>query len=424
MYDIKFIRNHPEEFDRIMKSRGLTAIAQEILTIDHNNRAQIQQIQTLQARRNSINKDIGYLKQSQNHDEILALTTESAELDKQIKAIKATLQTEKLHNLLDYLPNILDKRVPIGLTEKENLEIRKWGQVREFSFAPKAHYELGEDLNLMDFKQTAYVSGARFVTLKGQLARLERALAMFMLDMHTQEYGYTEICHPLLVRDQAMYGVGQLPKFAEDSFQTTHGLRLIPTSEVNLTNSIANTILDHTELPLRLTAYANCFRAEAGSAGTNTRGMLRQHQFSKVELVSIVQPEQADDELERMTGIAEQVLQRLGLPYRIVLLSSGETGFAAKITYDLEVWLPSQNKYCEISSCSNCGDFQAHRMKASFYDHMRKTRFVHTLNGSALAIGRTLVTVMENYQNSNGNITIPQVLQKYMNNAEVIQVKQ
>ena len=420
MHDMEFIRNRFKEFDHIMQSRGLTAVATEILAIDRTDRAKTQEIQTLQARRNRINKDIGSLKQSHNHAEILKLTTESEELDRRINSIKATLQKEKLYHLLSYLPNILDERVPIGLTEKENLEIRRWGQGRRFSFLPKTHYELGEALKLMDFKQTAYISGTRFVTLKGQLARLERALATFMLDMHTQEYGYTEIFHPLLVRDQAMYGVGQLPKFAEDSFQTTHGLRLIPTSEVNLTNSVANMIVDHTALPLRLTAYANCFRAEAGSAGTNTRGMLRQHQFSKVELVSVVKPEQADDELERMTSIAEQVLQRLELPYRVVLLSSGETGFAAKMTYDLEVWLASRDRYYEISSCSNCGDFQARRMKTRFYDREHKICFVHTLNGSALAIGRTLIAVMEHYQNSDGSITVPQVLRKYMNSEETI----
>jgi len=325
-------------------------------------------------------------------------------------------------NVLSNLPNIPAQDVPIGADENSNLEVRRYGGKRQFDFVPESHYELGEKLGLMDFEQAAKISGSRFAILKGQLARLGRALINFMLEMHVNEFGYTEVYHPALVKNEAMYNVGQLPKFSDDSYLTTDELRLIPTSEVFLTSLVADKIVEEKELPIRFTAYSECFRKEAGSAGRDTRGMIRQHQFGKVELVSITAEDQSNDELERMTSVVEEILKKLELPYRVMLLCSGDMGFAAQRTYDIEVWLPEQNKYREISSCSNCGAFQARRMNAKYSSETDKKikKYVHTLNGTALAIGRTIVAIMENYQNSDGSIAIPNVLQKYMSNDTVI----
>jgi seryl-tRNA synthetase len=326
----------------------------------------------------------------------------------------AELRTQ-IDDLLASLPNLPAPEVPDGPDETANRELRRHGTPPRFNFRPLAHEAIGEKLGLMDFPRAARLSGSRFVVLKGQLARLERAIGQFMLDLHTEEFGYTEIAPPLLVRDEVAFGTGQLPKQAEDMFQTREGLWLIPTAEVPMTNLVAGEILDESTLPLRFTAWTPCFRSEAGAAGKDTRGMIRMHQFNKVELVSITRPEDSEAEHERMTQCAEEVLKRLGLAYRVVLLSTGDMGFAAKKTYDIEVWLPSQATYREISSCSNCGDFQARRMDARCRRAGEKgARFVHTLNGSGLAVGRTLVALMENYQDERGRIAIPQVLQGYM----------
>ncbi len=326
-----------------------------------------------------------------------------------------------LDHVMAGIANLPEAAVPEGADETANTEIRRWGQPPVFDFEARPHDEIGERLGLMDFETAAKMSGARFVVLRGALARLERALANFMLDLHTTEYGYIEVSPPLLVREAAAFGTGQLPKFAEDLFQTVDGYWLIPTAEMPLTNLARETVLDAGELPHRVVAYTPCFRAEAGAAGKDTRGMIRQHQFTKVELVSIAQPEQSADEHERMTGCAEAVLKRLGLPYRVVILCGGDMGFAAQKTYDIEVWLPGQDTYREISSCSNCGDFQARRMKARFRPAgERGTRFVHTLNGSGLAVGRTLIAVLENFQEADGSVVIPEALRPYMDGLERI----
>jgi seryl-tRNA synthetase len=328
---------------------------------------------------------------------------------------------DELQALLAMLPNLPAADVPDGPDETANVELRRIGAPRTFDFTPKDHAALGEALGMMDFETAARLSGARFVVLKAGLARLERAIAQFMLDMHTGEFGYTEVAPPVLVRDEALYGVGQLPKFAEDMFRTTGGLWLIPTSEVSLTNLVAEQIVEAASLPLRLTAYTPCFRSEAGAAGRDTRGMIRQHQFPKVELVSICRPDQSEAEHERMTGAAESVLKRLELPFRTVVLCSGDMGFAARKTYDIEVWLPGQNAYREISSCSNCGDFQARRMRARWREAGGKqTQFVHTLNGSGLAVGRTMIAVMENCQQADGSIVLPAALKPYMGGLDVL----
>jgi len=332
------------------------------------------------------------------------------------------LLAETLDALLAGLPNIPYEDVPHGGGEEENVEVRRVGEPVAKDFAPKEHFDLGEALGLMDFETAATMSGARFVLLRGALARLERAIASFMLDTHTETNGYTEVIPPLLVRDNAMYGTGQLPKFAEDLFHTDDGFWLIPTAEVPLTNTAAEKIYDEADLPKRMTAWTPCFRSEAGAAGKDTRGMIRQHQFSKVEMVSIVHPDQSEAELDRMTACAEGILTALGLPFRTMMLCTGDMGFGARKTFDIEVWLPGQNRYREISSCSNCGDFQARRMKARFRTAGEKgTRFVHTLNGSGLAVGRTMVAILENYQNADGSITVPEVLRGYMGGKDVIQ---
>ena len=421
MHDLKSIRDDSDAFDRGLARRGLAPLAQEILALDAARRSAQTELQGLQGRRNDLSRQIGQAKAKGDSAESLmaevaAAKDRTAELEVEEKRVG-----EELDRRLAALPNIPATDVPDGLDEHGNVELRRWGTPPEFPFTPKQHFDLGEQLGLMDFERAAKLSGARFVVLKGALARMERALGAFMLDIHTQEFGYTEVAPPLLVSDQTMFGTGQLPKFAEDQFRTTDGRWLIPTAEVSLTNLAADEILDEAALPQRVTAFTACFRAEAGAAGRDTRGMIRQHQFSKVELVSIAHPDQSEAEHERMTSAAETILQRLGLPYRVMLLCAGDMGFSARKTYDLEVWLPGQGTYREISSCSNCGDFQARRMKARFRPKDSKSnRPVHTLNGSGLAVGRTLVAVLENYQQGNGTIAVPPALRPYMGGLETI----
>ena len=418
MHDIRFIRENPEAFDAALKRRKLAPMAGEILKTDSDRRALQAQIQDMQSRRNQASKEIGALKaKGGDADALIAEVNDIKTKMPALETEEASL-AENLESRLLELPNLLDESVPDGDDEDQNQLIRTIGDIPSFSFMPKDHVALGEGLGLMDFALGAKLAGARFVVLSGQLARLERALAAFMLDTHTGEFGYVETLPPALVNSQTMTGTGQLPKFAEDLYRTGDKW-LIPTAEVPLTNIVADEITDSAVLPLRMTAYTQCFRSEAGSAGRDTRGMIRQHQFSKVEMVSIVHPDQSADELERMTSCAETILQKLELPYRVLKLCSGDTGFSAQQTYDLEVWLPGQDEgrgmYREISSCSNCGPFQARRMKARFRDvETGETRFLHTLNGSGLAVGRTLIAVLENGQQDDGSILLPKVLHSYM----------
>jgi seryl-tRNA synthetase len=416
MHDIKAIRENPTAYDSGWSSRGLTEQTPAILELDRRLRAAQTALQEAQSRRNEASKLIGQAKAKKDEEQAQRLMAEVEGL-KSAMAIEADIEKaagDELNALLAALPNIPAEDVPQGADQHGNVEQRRWGKPRVIE-APKDHVALGEATGLMDFEAAARTSGARFVFLKGQLAHLERAIANFMLDVQTREHGYTEVSPPLLVRDEAMFGTGQLPKFRDDQFHTTDGRWLIPTAEVSLTNVVLGQTVEEAELPLRLTALTPCFRSEAGASGRDTRGMIRQHQFYKVELVSIVAPEKSDEEHERMTGAAEAILQRLELPYRTMLLCTGDMGFGARRTYDLEVWMPSQGVYREISSCSNCGDFQARRMDARVRKAGEKgTRFLHTLNGSGLAVGRTLVAILENYQDENGRIAIPAALQPYM----------
>jgi seryl-tRNA synthetase len=459
LLDIKWIRDNQDAFVAALKNRGADApeeMLNQILRLDERRRATIQKLQEAQARRNAASKEVGNAKASKDEAEAKRLMDEVA-------ALKSTIQDgevaekrldDELRNLLAAIPNVPVDDVPVGPDETVNVELRKVGTPRDFKeFKPKQHFELGEALGLMDFETAAKLSGSRFVVLKGALARLERALSQFMLHLHTSEHGYTEVSPPLLVRDDTMFGTAQLPKFEDDQFAGLDGLAvrqissalidatnpstfpkliaenagrlaewipkgrlwLIPTAEVPLTNLVREDITDEATLPIRVTAGTPCFRAEAGAAGKDTRGMIRQHQFSKVELVSITTPEQSAKEHERMTKCAEEVLKRLEIPYRVVVLSTGDMGFAAQKTYDIEVWLPGQGAYREISSCSNCGDFQARRMNARYRPQgAKETRFVHTLNGSGVAVGRALIAVMENYQEEDGSIRIPTALRPYM----------
>ena len=421
MHDIRFIRESPEAFDAGLKKRNLAPLSAELLEIDKRRRAAISESEGLQAKRKALSQQVGIAKRKGEPAE--ALRAEVASLEEGLKRgeAEAARLDEELTHRLEVLPNLPADDVPPGTDEHGNVEIRRFGNQRNFSFTPKDHVALGEALGEMDFAQAAKISGSRFVFLKGRLARLERAITQFMLDLHTEVNGYTEIDPPMLVKDTAVYGVGQLPKFAEDMFRTDNGFWLIPTAEVSLTNLVNDVVLDEKELPLRFTAFTPCFRSEAGAAGKDTRGMIRQHQFPKVELVSITTPEQSEAEHLRMTAAAEEVLKRLGLAYRTLTLCGGDMGFSARKTYDLEVWLPGQNAYREISSCSNCGDFQARRMAARYRPKEGKgTRFLHTLNGSGLAVGRTLVAVLENYQNEDGSVTIPEALRPYMRGVETI----
>ncbi len=420
MHDIKMIREDAAGFDAALGRRGILPLSKEILALDEQRRAALAKQQELQAGRNAVSKKIGEAKR--NKQDSAELEAEGVRLRGEIEALDAEgpRLDALLRDMLSKIPNLLDASVPEGKDEAQNKQEKLWGAPREFAFTPKQHFELGEALGLMDFAGAAKLAGARFTVLKGALARLERALGQFMLDTHTSEFGYSETVVPLLVNDATMYGTGQLPKFAEDLFATTDGRWLIPTAEVPLTNLAAEEIIPAAKLPMRMTALSYCFRSEAGSAGRDVRGMLRQHQFSKVELVSITTPEQSWDEHERMTRAAETVLERLGLPYRRMLLCAGDTGFSAAKTYDLEVWMPGQGTYREISSCSSTLAFQARRMNARYRPGEGKPEFVHTLNGSGLAVGRALIAVMETYQNEDGSITVPDALRPYMGGLERI----
>jgi seryl-tRNA synthetase len=451
MYDLRWIRENREEFDRGLTRRGLPPCAEKILALDRSWRAAETSAQRAQARRNEYSKQIAGEKQrGRPIEDILQSIKNQQRLENLHTADSRRLRAE-IDEILAGLPNLPAEDVPDGPDETANRVLRHYGEAPRFDFAPLSHEAIGERLGMMDFARAGKLSGARFVVLRGGLARLERALGQFMLDLHTTEFGYTEVSPPLLVRDAALFGTSQLPKFAEDQFRTTDGYWLIPTAEVPLTNLVAGEILDESTLPKRYTAWTPCFRSEAGASGKDTRGMIRQHQFEKVELVSVTRPEESAAEHERMTNCAEEVLKRLGLAYRVVLLSTGDMGFAAQKTYDLEVWLPGQGTYREISSCSNCGAFQARRMKARYrpislshpvsasgprtvsvsgsasgaqavsVSRSGSLPPVHTLNGSGLAIGRTLIAILENFQRHNGAVAIPSALQAYMGGQEVIE---
>jgi len=422
MHDLRFIREQPDAFDNGLRRRGIAPEAARILELDLQRRNAQSARDDMQHRRNDVSKQIGAAKKDgRNADDLIAevqsLKDRMGEAEEEERAAAAALR-----ELLETLPNLPAADVPDGADESANREERRVGDLPAFEFAPKEHFELGEALGMMNFETAAKISGSRFVVLSHALARMERALANFMLTLHTENFGYTEIAPPVLVRADALYGTGQLPKFADDLYRTLDDYWLIPTAEVPLTNIVAGEVLEAERLPLRVTAWTPCFRSEAGAAGKDTRGMLRQHQFSKVEMVSITHPDESDAELERMTGCAEAVLKRLGLGYRVVTLSTGDMGFGARKTYDIEVWLPGQNTYREISSCSNCGDFQARRMNARFRTRGEKgTRFVHTLNGSGIAVGRTLIAIMENYQEADGAIRVPDALRPFMGGLERIE---
>ena len=464
MHDLKFIRENPERFDAALKRRGLEPLGAKVLGLDAALRALLANLQQFQARRNDASRRIGQAKARKDDAGANALIAEVAGLKDEIQAGEEEQRRleAQLNEFVATIPNLPADDVPDGPDETGNAEIRRWGEKPEFDFVPREHFELGEALGEMDFAVAVRMSGSRFVVLKNQLARLERAIAQFMLNLHTENFGYSEISPPILVRDQAMFGTGQLPKFKEDQFfaaemewrkkrlaeilssthsdnagsrshlaevvdelleraETAEQFWLIPTAEVPLTNLVREQILTAAELPLRFTAYTPCFRAEAGAAGKDTTGMMRMHQFSKVELVSVTTPEQSQPEHERMTDCAQEVLKRLGLFHRVVVLCTGDMGFASTKTYDIEVWLPGQNRFREISSCSNCADFQARRMNARYRPQDSKnTRFVHTLNGSGLAVGRTLLAVLENYQQKDGSILIPEALRSYMGGLERI----
>jgi seryl-tRNA synthetase len=467
MHDIKSIRDNPDAFDAALKRRGLAPLSASLLAIDEKRRAAILASEQAQARRNSASKEIGEAKKARDDARASKLMAEVAELKTTMPQLEAAAKAadEELTKELAAIPNLPLDEVPEGADEHGNVQRHVFGAVRNYAFVPKPHFDLGEAMGFMDFEAAAKLSGARFVVLKKGLARLERAIGQFMLDLHTNEHGYAEINPPLMVRDAAMFGTGQLPKFKEDQFfsaamdwrkerleqilfnldgeiqkrkksarevvfelleeaDTVENYWLIPTAEVPLTNLVRESILDEKELPMRLTALTPCFRAEAGAAGRDTRGMIRQHQFTKVELVSVTTPENSKDEHERMLACAEEVLRRLDLHYRVMTLCAGDMGFAAQKTYDIEVWMPGQGEggaYREISSCSVCGDFQARRMDARYRGPDGKPRFVHTLNGSGTAVGRALIAVMETYQQEDGSIAVPQVLQSYMGGLKVIE---
>ncbi len=470
MHDIKWIRENPEAFDAALmrRSEDFRGTASRLIGVDEKRRAMVSELQALQERRNAASKEVGQAKAAKDEARAQALIAEVAAIKEKAPALEADVKAveAELHAELAGLPNLPLDEVPDGADEHDNVEVRRVGEPKRFDFAPKQHFEIGEALGLMDFEAAARVSGARFVVLKGMLARMERALGAFMLDIHTGEHGYTEVSPPLLVRDETMFGTAQLPKFVDDQFLATRTITrtellhnalgfadgsdrdayargdidlatlvdrtidkaplkedfwLIPTAEVPLTNLAREQILDEDALPMRVTAWTPCFRAEAGAAGRDTRGMIRQHQFSKVELVSITTPDQSMAELERMTASAETILRRLGLPYRVVTLCTGDMGFASRKTYDIEVWLPGQGTYREISSCSVCGEFQARRMDARYRPKDGSgVRHVHTLNGSGVAVGRALIAVLENYQQADGTIIVPEALRPYMGGVDVI----
>ena len=417
MHDIKYIRDNPDDFDAALAKRGVEAVAQHILALDEQSRALKTQVQEGQARRNEASKAIGKAKGQGDEDAAQALMAEVAELKSKLPELEEQERevSGRLQTVLAALPNLPADGVPLGDDEEGNVEVARWGEPRKFDFDPKEHSDIGPALGL-EFETAATMSGARFAFLRGQMAGLQRAIGQYMLDQQTMTNGFQECAPPLLVRDEAVFGTGQLPKFSEDLFQTTDGLWLIPTAEVSLTNSVNGQILDEAQLPIRLTALTPCFRSEAGSAGKDTKGLIRQHQFEKVEMVAISHPDHSDAEHDRMTEAAESILKALELPYRKMLLCTGDMGATSRKTYDLEVWLPGQDTYREISSISTCGEFQARRMNARFRPEgeTKGTQFVHTLNGSGLAVGRTLVAILENYQQADGSVTIPKALLSYM----------
>jgi seryl-tRNA synthetase len=421
MFDVKWIRENAAEFDRGRERRGLAPLAARVMELDAKRRAAKTRWEEKQSRRNELSRVIGQAK-AKGEDAASAMA-EVARIKDELAALDAeeSETSEALERLLAGEPNLPANDVPDGADEGANRVERVVGGPRNFAFAPKQHFELGEALGLMSFEDAAKMSGSRFVVLKGALARLERALGQFMIDIHTLEHGYVEVSPPCLVKSAALYGTANLPKFADDLFATSNDLWLAPTAEVPLTNLAAQSIFDEAALPLRFTALTPCFRSEAGAAGKDTRGMIRQHQFLKVELVSIAHPDHSEQEHQRMTACAETILKRLGLPHRVVTLSTGDMGFASRKTYDIEVWLPGQNAYREISSCSNCGEFQARRMMARWRRPGEKgTRFVHTLNGSGVAVGRAMIALMENYQQDDGSIVVPEALRPYLGGQEAI----
>ena len=423
MYDLRAIRENPAWFDAALKRRGLSSLSSQVLEMDEARRSSQTQLGELQARRNAASKEIGAAMKDKDTARADALKAEVAEIKDKMTALEEAeaVAEGKLTQLLEGLPNRPDDSVPDGDDEEDNAEVKTWGEPATLNFEAKQHFELGEGLGMMDFETAAHMSGSRFVILKGKLARLERALAQYMLDFQIEQNGLSETQVPYLVHGDALYGTGQLPKFEEDLYKTNSDHYLIPTSEVPLTNMVADKIVETESLPYRMVAYSPCFRSEAGSAGRDTRGMIRQHQFNKVEMVTICAPDESWNELERMRGCAEGVLEALNLPYKVVTLCTGDLGFSAAKTYDLEVWLPGQDAYREISSCSNTLDFQARRMKARCKSKTDKqTRFLHSLNGSGLAVGRTLIAVMENYQQADGSIAVPEPLQPYMGGLSVI----
>ena len=414
MHDIKKIRENPSDLDELLAKRKHPPVSNQIIELDEKNRKIIGELQVIQEERNTKSKLIGEYAANGKNDEAAKLKAEVASLKDKMQDLENSQREkqEELNTVLSSLPNNPADDVPVG-DESLNKEIKLEGTKKEFSFTPKEHDELGENLNMMSFEQATKISGARFVIQSGLIARMERAISNFMLDLHTNEFGYTEMNVPILVKDQSVYGVGQLPKFKDDLFKTTDDYWLIPTAEVPLSNMTRESIIDILDLPKRYVSHTPCFRSEAGAAGKDTRGIMRQHQFYKVELVSLTSESQSKDEHERMLSCAEEVLKRLNLHYRVVILSSEDMGFAAQKTYDIEVWLPGQKAYREISSCSNCGDFQARRMN-SRYKEGKETKFLHTLNGSGLAVGRTLISILENYQNEDGTIQVPDALIPYM----------
>ena len=419
MHNINYIRENPIEFDNAMKVRGENPISTKILEIDKVKRETQTVLQTLLAERNNISKIIGKLKS--NNEDAKEEMLKVDEIKNKINTLKELQQIKEneLNSILNRLPNIPHQTVPNGKDENDNVLYREWGSRPNFDFKPKMHYEIGESLGLINFELASKLSGSRFVVLKKQISKLERSISNFMLDKHTEENGYTEYSVPFLVKKDSLFGTGQLPKFDEDLFTAGENHWLIPTAEVPLTNLVREEILNINQLPIRATSFTPCFRSEAGAAGKDTKGMLRQHQFTKVELVSIVEPQHSEEELERMLNCAESILKDLQIHYRVMTLCSGDMGFSANKTYDIEVWLPGENKYREISSCSNCTDFQARRMN-SRYKTEDKNTYVHTLNGSGLAVGRTLIAILENYQMEDGNVEIPEILRKYFNNQKTL----
>ncbi|MCB9993751.1 MAG: serine--tRNA ligase [Hyphomicrobiaceae bacterium] len=422
MFDIKWIRANAELFDSSLKRRGQPPASADLIALDDARKAKVTAMNEAQEKRNALSKQIGQAKAAGDNARAESIMAEVGALKSAVQEFEEAERTltDELNTKLSFLPNLLHPEVPDGTSENENVTIRTHLEPKTFSFKPKEHYEIGETLGLMDFEAAARIAGSRFVVLRGQMARLERALGQFMLDLHTREHGFTEVSAPLLVRSEALFGTGQLPKFSEEAFETTDGRWLIPTSEVSLTNLVREQILSGEDLPLRFTSLTPCFRSEAGSAGRDTRGMLRQHQFAKVEMVVVTTPDRSEEEQHHMLGCAEAVLRKLEIPYRVVALCSGDMGASMQRTYDIEAWLPGQNAYREISSVSMAGDFQARRMNTRYRNGEGKLDFVHTLNGSGIAVGRALIALVENYQNEDGSVTIPEALRPFMGGLERI----